>query len=191
MIRATTVATVVLAFVALASPAAASPATQTSTYWGAKASCKYTSTNATPDGAWTEALLHKIVVKPPEIYARNGRRQTVGWGLVVRRYDDGFEGYSEEILRSRLQTATATPARPADFSTKRVVVEVPSVEDQSRVYYSIHLRVQWFRADGSEGLLVGEWFYDFSTYVDGTFVGDWNADQPVNYCGGLIREATD
>jgi hypothetical protein len=115
--------------------------------YGAEAKCHYKITESGKFG-WTQALLKKIAVTPPTIYAESGT-QRVGWQFVVRRSLDRDNGPWNVTYRSHIQKGYATASSVAAFRTMRVQVSVPAVEYQDDVYYTVALKLFWFSADGS------------------------------------------
>lgn len=115
--------------------------------YGSTANCKYKITESGKYG-WTEALLKKLAVKPPTIYAKHGT-QRVGWQFIVQRSLDRERGPWTVTYRSHIQKANATTSSAAAFQTMRVEVSVPAVEYPEDVYYTVALKLFWYKADGS------------------------------------------
>jgi hypothetical protein len=161
-----------------AAPVSAAPAPNN---YGSTVTCRYRVTQGGKYG-WTEALLNKLVVTPPTIYAKHGT-QRVGWQFVVRRSLDRGNTPWVVTYRSTIQKRQATTSTPAGFDTIRVGVNVPTdVEDQQHVWYKLTLRVFWYASDGSVGSKISSKFTDYTVHIDGE---EWASDP---YCEGLARQ---
>jgi hypothetical protein len=164
---------VAAAFVAPA-PVGATPASN----YGSTASCRYQVTAEDKLG-WTAALLKKIAVKPPTVYAKSGT-QKVGWRFIVRRSLQGENGPWTVTYRSHIQQRLATTSTPADFDAMRVGVNVPTNAYHEYVgVYKVMLKIFWYGANGSVASKVSYLFPEYWMYVDGVFEG---SDDPV--CAG-------
>jgi hypothetical protein len=108
--------------------------------------CRYR-TSSPPGQAW-EALLKRIIVSPPTLFATNGQ-QTVGWRFAVRR--TVYDGSTSQSVtyRSPIQTAKATTTTSACFDAMSVPVTLPANHDDMEIYYEIAIRTFRYRADGS------------------------------------------
>lgn len=156
--------------------------------YGAEARCRYTATQSGQYG-WTEALLKRIVVMPPTVFAKKAGGQQVGWRFIVRRSLDREAGPWKVSYRSRIQKAPATKTSAADFSKMGVEVSVPTnVEDQNDVWYRVTLKIFWYRADGSVDSSTTYLFTQYRMYVDGKDQGVWSLD---DYCPGLALQFFD
>ena len=152
--------------------------------YGSTVTCRYQVTQGDANN-WTEALLKRLVVKPPTIYAKHGTQQ-VAWQFIVRRSLDRWNTPWVVTYRSNIQKRQATTSTPADFDTMRVNVNVPTdVEDQQHVWYKLTLRIFWYASDGSVGSSASSKFTDYTMHVDGE---DGYSDL---YCEGLARQYID
>ena len=169
------VAIPVIALAVVAGPAATGAAAGVLDY-GAIANCRYKVTQAGTFG-WTEALLKRIVVRPPTLPPMT-TMASVGWRfLVLRSLDRGNTPYVV-TYKSPIQRA----ATSAGFTSMRVNVNVPAdVEDPSHVWYQVRLRMLWYKADGS--LFTSSWYTmgDMHVIVDGEDLID-------TYCPGLAQQ---
>lgn len=173
--------TAIVTAAALAMPMASASATPTPNNYGSTVTCRY---EVTQEGrlGWTEALLKKIVVQPPTIYAKNGAQQ-VGWQFVVKRSLDRWDTPWVETYRSIVQKRQATTSTPADFDAMRVRVNVPTdVEDQQHVWYQLTLKVVWYAVDGRVGSKASSRFSDYTLHV-----ADEDGASDL-YCEGLVRQ---
>lgn len=174
---ATLVAALVLSAATLfaASPVSAAPALNN---YGSTVTCRYQVTQEGTNG-WTEALLKKLVVTPPTMYAKNGT-QLVGWRFIVKRSLDRWNTPWVETYRSPIQKRQATTSTPADFDTMRIGVNVPTnVEDQQHVWYRLTLKIFRYAADGSVASSASSRFTDYTVHIAGE---DFESDL---YCAGL------
>src|SRR5687767_247248 len=85
--------------------------TAASSNHGAEARCKYHETSGGKYG-WTEALLKKIAVRPPTLYAKRSK-QVVGWRFAVQRSLNRQNGPWAVTYGSPIQKRTATTSRAA------------------------------------------------------------------------------
>jgi hypothetical protein len=180
---ATLVAALVVSAATLiaASPVSASPAPNN---YGSTVTCRYRVTEEGTNG-WTEALLRKLVVTPPTIYAKNGP-QLVGWRFIVKRSLDRWNTPWVVTYRSPIQKRQATTSTPADFARMRIGVTVPTnVEDQQHVWYRLTLKIFRYAADGSVASNASSRFTDYTVHVAG------EAGASDLYCEGLARQYFD
>ena len=186
MHRLTTTLLITLATAAaLAVPVATVTAAPSS--FGAEARCRYHETAGGKYG-WTAALLKKIAVRPPTLDAKSGQ-QVVGWRFVVQRSLDRQRGPWIVTYRSPIQKRPATTTTPAAFDAMRVAVTVPTnVEDQAFVWYTVTLKLFWYRADGRVASKVSYLFPQYRMYVDGVDQGNWALE---DYCPGEARQFFD
>jgi hypothetical protein len=144
--------------------------------YGAIANCRYKVTQGGTFG-WTEALLKRIVVRPPTLPPMS-TMASVGWRFqVLRSLDRGNTPYVV-TYKSPIQRA----ATSAGFTPMRVNVKVPTdVEDPSHVWYRVRLRMLWYKADGS--LFTSSWYTmnDLHLIVAGEELIDTN-------CPGLAQQ---
>ena len=137
---------------------------------------------------WTEALLKKIAVRPPTVYAKSGT-QLVGWQFVVRRSLDRTNTPWVVTYRSHIQQRLATTATPAAFDAMRVGVNVPTdVEWQAFVWYKVTLKVFWYDVAGSDASKASSRFTQYRMFVDGADQGTWALE---GYCPGMALQFFD
>ncbi|HEY8135223.1 MAG TPA: hypothetical protein VIF08_04220, partial [Candidatus Limnocylindrales bacterium] len=133
--------------VALVAGPAATTASAGVLDYGAIARCKYAVTQS-HNGTWTEALLKRIVVRPPTLPAMT-TMDSVGWRFVILRSLDRENTPYVITYRSPLQRAP----RSADFTPMRHKLHVPAEADtpngRSFVSYQVMLKFYWYKADGS------------------------------------------
>ncbi len=143
-IRFTGITALLIAATAMAvSPVNAAPALQDH---GSTVLCKYR-TSSPPGQAWT-ALIKRIIVSPPQLFA-NGGKQTVGWRFAVRRtVYDGTWSHAVSY-RSPIQKAKATATSAADFNTMKVPVTLPANHHDVEIYYEVVIKTFRYRPDGS------------------------------------------
>ena len=152
--------------------------------YGSTVNCRYSVTQSGKYG-WTEALLKRIAVQSPAVYAKSGT-QLVGWQFVVRRSLDRTNTPWVVTYRSHIQKRLATTSTPAAFDAMRVDVNVPTdVEWQAFVWYKVTLRVFWYDSDGSVASKDSSLFADYSMHVNGENQG---TDE---FCAGLALQFFD
>ena len=179
MLKRSTVLVVVLVMLAAAFVTPTVSAAPAPTH-GSTVNCRYQVTQEGRYG-WTEALLKRIAVKPPTIYAKSGT-QLVGWQFVVRRSLDRSYTPWVVVYRSQIQQRVATATTAADFDVMRVGVNVPTnVEEQAFVWYKVTLRVFWYAPDGSVASKAKSLFTAYNMHVDGEDIAT------DDYCPGLAR----
>jgi hypothetical protein len=155
----------------------AAPATD----YGSTVICRHRITQEGRFG-WTEALLARIAVKPPTIYAKSGTQQ-VGWQFIVKRSLDTWNTPFVVTYRSHVQKRTATTSTPADFVAMRVGVNVPTdLEDQQDVGYKVTLKVFWYAADGSVASSAKSTLTEYRIRVE----GEYGAED--EFCQGMARQ---
>jgi hypothetical protein len=113
--------------------------------YGNTVTCRYT---APGDGPSFNFKLRKFVVTAPVLYAKHGT-QTVGWRFVVTRSMNNENGPYDQTYKSPVQKASATESSAAAFSTMKVGVNLPDVENLTQVSYHVTLKLFWYRANGS------------------------------------------
>ena len=155
--------------------------------YGSTVACRY-HTNEDTNGSF-KAKVRRIVVTPPQMFAKSGR-QMVGWRFVVER---GISRYFTDVPATWTVTYTsptekrvATTTRAAAFETMRVGVSVPKGDwDASDVVY--HVTLQMLRY-GPNGAVHSKASYLMPTYellVNGE---DWDQE---NLCWGLAEQWVD
>ena len=155
--------------------------------YGSTVACRY---HTNEDTNWSfKAKFRRIVVTPPQMFAKSGR-QMVGWRFVVER---GISRYFTDVPATWTVTYTsptekrvATTTRAAAFETMRVGVSVPKGDwDASDVVY--HVTLQMLRY-GPNGAVHSKASYLMPTYellVNGE---DWDQE---NLCWGLAEQWVD
>jgi len=132
-----------VAVAALAGQVAA--ATPPTSDYGNTVECRY---KAGGPGPAYNFKLKRLVVKPPLLYAQNGR-QRVGWRFVVTRSVNWGSDPWMVTYRSPVQKSMATTTKPASFDVKSVDVALPNVDNLVAVRYHVTLKLFWYRTDGS------------------------------------------
>ena len=170
--------------VLLAVPGAA---TATPADYGSTARCRYEITAAGQFG-WTEADLTRIRLTPPEMYAQSGT-QAVGWGFLVRRSLHNDSGPWRVIRRSRIQMGTATTTSPAAFTSMRMGITIPAIDEPEFVRYYVVLKMFWFDGDGN---VTGKVSHPMSYIVHRVHnANDGAGDNRVgSYCPGRLLQFT-
>jgi len=132
---------------------------------GSVVTCNYR-TNS-PGPAFS-AKVRRIVVTPPEMFAKSGH-QTVGWRFSVRRtIDEGDVPSHKVTYRSPIQRATATTTKAAAFTTQSFGVALPTnVEDERDVVYQVVIRMFWYRSDASVQSATSYLMPDYTVHVQG------------------------
>jgi hypothetical protein len=135
------------------------------------------------NGTWTEALLHRIAVRPPTIAKTVGTR-SVGWRFIVDRSLDRENTPWVVAYRSPLQRGSSS----ADLTPMRVNVTVPADADtpngQRFVWYRVIIKLFWYRSDGSVQMKVTHLMDDMHLIVAGDDLID-------SYCPGLAEQFID
>lgn len=132
--------------------------------YGSTVMCRY-HTNS-PGPAFT-AKIRKIIVTPPEMFAKSGQ-QTVGWRYVVQRtIDEGAYPSHQVTYKSPIDKASATTAKAANFETMSVGVALPSVDNLRDVTYQVELKMMWYRANGSVQSTASYLMPTYSVHVKG------------------------
>ena len=171
----------IIGLATIAGPAATTASAGVLDY-GAVARCRYTATQSY-NTTWTEALLRRIVVRPPTLPPMT-TMASVGWRfMVLRSMDRGNTPYVV-TYKSPLQRA----AKSADFTPMRVDVTVPPEDltpnGRRFVHYQIQLRMFWYKADGS---LFTRSVYTMQN-MDLVIAGEELTD---TYCPGLAEQFVD
>jgi hypothetical protein len=135
-------ATLAVAAIGVSPVAAATPPTSD---YGNTATCRY---RAPGDGPSYNFRIKKIVVTPPQLYAKSGT-QKVGWRFVVTRSTSSGADPWTVTYRSPTEKASATTSQPASFTTESVDVQIPNVENVTTVRYHVTLKLFWYRANGT------------------------------------------
>ena len=134
-----------------------------STDYGSTVTCNYR-TNS-PGPAFT-AKVRKIIVSPPEIFAKSGS-QTVGWSFSVQRtIDEGIPSH-KVTYRSPTERAKATTSKAAVFPAMSVGVALPTVDSLRDVSYQVVLRMTWYRVDGRVQSTVSYLMPVYTVHVQG------------------------
>ena len=154
--------------------------------YGSTGLCRFVATQAGTYG-WTEALLRRIAVTPPRLYAKRSGGQKVGWRFTVERSRNRSVTPWRVTYRSPIQKANATRNRAANFNVMRVGVNVPTnVEDQNHVWYRVKVKMFWYRPNGTVASSESYVLTGYLMYVDGDPEGALD-----EYCPGLARQFFD
>jgi len=89
-------------------------------------------------------LLDRISVRPPRMRSI-GETGRVGWRAVVQR-GTGTPGTWATVARTRVQTARATAARPAEFERMALAIEARERTDE---LYRVLVRMRWYGSGGA------------------------------------------
>ena len=154
--------------------------------YGSSVRCKY-HTNGNTNQSFT-GQFRRIVVTPPEMFAKSGR-QTMGWRFAVTRLiDDGSNSAWITTYTSKVQKAVATTTRAAAFDNMRVGVTVPTGDwSRTDVHYRITLTMFWYRANGTvQSKISYQVSSSYNYYVNG---GWW--DDSWDHCPGAVKQWVD
>jgi hypothetical protein len=140
------------------------------------------------DSIYWGGILKQIEVNPPRLYALNASTANVGWRFIVERLrtDQLSPATWKQTYKSALQTAAASSATPAAFTTMSVKVKLPVLADPEEstwndVYYRVTLKLFWYRADWTTQQAVTHKMKHYGNTIDGEFA--WN-DQGDYSCPG-------
>ena len=145
---------------------------------GSTVACRY---KTVPDDAYPTyywgGILKRIDVTPPTMYSINGANQSVAWRFTVERMRQDLypaPPESRTTYTSPLERATASPDTRAEFTPTGVKVNLPVLSDPENyswndVYYSVTLKLYWFRHDGSVRKLVTVPITRYQHYEDGEY----------------------
>jgi hypothetical protein len=180
-----TVLALATALAALTTMAFGGPATAASDPGhGSAVVCRY---HTNSPGPAFNAQFRRIMVTPPQLLAKNGGRQKIGWSFSVSR---GIGQYSDPptswtvTYTSSVQKAYATTIRYAGFGTRWVTVSVPGgITAKKNTYYHVTLDMYWYRANGSVQVHRTYQLPNYNLFVNGS---------PYDYtdaCPGLVWAA--
>jgi hypothetical protein len=150
--------------------AAASPISAATPNYSPTARCLYSDVSVPGDGWVWLMQIRRIEVKPPKVFAAQPGKQLVGWRFAVERQIEQ-EGW-KVTYRSPIQSAKATPTRPAAFQLMGVNVKIPQrvFDDVLFLDYRVVITTFWYNADGSKQSSLVSSPGTYRDYMDGQFM---------------------